>query len=333
MANIVYGLPFSPPSTPGPDWQGMLMTWTGWDGSVWTLSDREGGALLLAGTRGLTMPPTRRVVDASPAVAGSIHRGSITDEREVFWPIKIFHGDGASAWVARDRAFRRTLDPDRPGVWAVTQPSGETRRLTCYYDNDGNHSMDTLPTLTGWERYALTLYAEQPYWVGDPVVNSFKAPPIPDPFFGTDGPVVNIASSYSAANAAMDNPGDVESYPRWFIDGPTTVVGGAPSASVGVGDLVVNVPFAVAAGTCLVIESDPDAIGATLYTIAASGTDKKPSERIIGVDLTGPVDKTTALGEADFAAIPSGESVPLSLTISGTGKVECYLPTLWRAAW
>ena len=93
MANIVYGLPFTPPSTPGPNWQGMLMTWTGWDGSVWSIADRDSGALLLAGTRGLTLPPSRRIVDTSPAVAGSLHRGSVTDEREVFWPIKIFHGD------------------------------------------------------------------------------------------------------------------------------------------------------------------------------------------------------------------------------------------------
>ena len=334
MANIVYGLPFTPTPTPGPDWQGMLMTWTGWDGSVWTLSDRDSGALLLAGTRGLTLPPSRRVVDTSPAVAGSLHRGSVTDEREVFWPIKIFHGDGALAWVARDRAFRRTLDPDRPGVWAVTQPSGETRRLTCYFDNEGGQAFDTLPSLTGWARYGLTLVAEQPYWVGEPMVNSFKAPDPPEPFFEPNGPqIINIVSSYSAENATMDNPGDVESYPRWYIDGETIVVGDEPSASVGVGDLIVSVPFAIPAGQCLVIESDPVNIGATLYDIAPSGADMKPSDRVIGVDLINPADRTADLGEADFGAIPPGASVPLSLTVSGTGKVECYLPTLWRAAW
>lgn len=327
-AQLVYGLPFTPTPTPGPDWQGMLMTWTGWDGSVWTLSDRSAGALLLAGTRGLTLPPTRRIVDTSPAVAGSLHRGSVTEEREVFWPIKIFHGDGALAWVARDRAFRRTLDPDRPGVWAVTQPSGETRRLTCYFDNEGNHEFDTLPSLTGWARYAITLYAEQPYWVGEPIVNSFKAPEPPAPFFEPTGPqVVNIASAYSVENATIDNPGDVESYPRWFIDGETV------TASVGIGSLLVDVPFTVPADKCLVIESDPVDIGATMYDIAPSAAGKKPSQRIVGVDLINPVDRTADLGEADFGAIPPGQSVPLSLTVNGTGMVECYLPTLWRAAW
>jgi len=327
VANVVYGLPFLPTPTPGPNWQGMLMTWTGWDGSVWTISDRSAGALLLSGTRGLTLPPTRRVVDSSPAVAGSLHRGSVTEEREVFWPIKIFHGDGALAWVARDRAFRRTLDPDKPGVWSVTQPSGETRRLTCYFDNDGNHSMDTLPSLTGWERYSITLVAEQPYWVGDPVVRSWKNRTY-EPFFDADGPqIVNIAPGADASTATIDNPGDVESYPRWFVDGEVT------AAAVGVGGIVVNVPFTVGAGQCLVIESDPVNIGATMYDVAPGAEAKKPSERVIGVDLINPVDRTADLGEADFGAIPAGESVELSLSLTGTGTVEVYLPTLWRAAW
>ena len=328
MANIVYGLPYAPPTIPTPSWGGMSMTWTGWDGSEWAVSDSRSGVVLMAGVRGLTLPPSQRIVETSPARAGSKHQGSTTSEREVFWPLKVFHGDGSLAWVARDRAFRRTLDPDRPGVWAVTQPSGETRRLTCYFDNEGSQAFDTIPSLIGWARYGIYLAAEQPYWVGDPVVKSFAGSTEPEPFFEPDGPqIVNITSGYSVENATMDNPGDVESYPRWYIEGPTT------TASVGVGGVVVDVPFAVADGQTLVIESDPDLIGATLNDVAAGSESLKPSERVIGVDLVNPVDKTVDLGEADFAPIPAGTQVPLSLTLVGLGKVEALLPTLWRAAW
>lgn len=328
MANIVLGLPYAPPSIPSPAWGGMSMLWTGWDGTEWAVSDSRSGVVLMAGVRGLTLPPSQRVVDTSPARAGSRHQGSITAEREVFWPVKVFHGDGSLAWVERDRAFRKTLDPDKPGVWSVTQPSGETRRLTCYFDNEGSQSFDTIPSLIGWARYGIYLAAEQPYWVGDPVVKSFAGPVAPEPFFEPDGPqIVNIASGYSVENAKMDNPGDVESYPRWYIDGPST------TASVGVGGVVVDVPFAVAAGQTLVIESDPDMIGATLYDIAPGSEGLKPSDRVIGVDLVNGVDKTADLGEADFAPIPAGTQVPLTLTLVGSGKVEALLPTLWRAAW
>jgi hypothetical protein len=88
-----------------------------------------------------------------------------------------------------------------------------------------------------------------------------------------------------------------------------------------------------------VIESDPDAIGATLYEIspeqmALDADDrKKPADRVVGVDLINPVDKTADLGEADFAPIPPGEQVPLSMVVTGTGLVEVLLPTLYRRPW
>lgn len=331
MPQVAYGLPFAPPSIPAPAWGGMTMTWTGWDGSEWAISDSRSGVVLMAGTRGLTLPPSQRVTVSSPARPGSRHEGSTTGEREVFWPLKVFHGDGSLAWIERDRAFRRTLDPDKPGVWSVTQPSGEIRRLTCYFDNEGTQAFDTIPSLVGWARYGIYLAAEQPYWVGDPVVKAFAGSAPPDPFFPeaptVDGEIVNIAPGYSVSNAQIDNPGDVESYPRWFIEGPAT------TATVGVGGVVVDVPFEVPAGKTLIIESDPDVIGATMYDVAASGVDKKPSERVLGVDLINPVDMTTDLGEADFAPIPAGTGVPLSLTLAGLGKVEALVPTLWRAAW
>jgi hypothetical protein len=97
--------------------------------------------------------------------------------------------------------------------------------------------------------------------------------------------------------------------------------------------VVVDVPFAVPFGKCLVIESDPEFIGATLYDITVAGMDKKPSARVVGEDLINPVDKTADLGEADFAAIPAGSQVPLSLTLNGEGTVEALLPTLYRRPW
>lgn len=338
MANVVYGSPYQPPTPVVPAWSGLGMSWVA-KGVEWALTDPRTGLFLLPGVRGLGSVTADRHFSSSPAAAGSRYSGTSVLDREVFWPVHIYSDAGSADWMLRDRAFWAGMDPLDTGVWTVTHPDGKHRSLELRFVSDGDHSAGNDPILRGWDTYGITLVAEQPYWVGDPVVNSFKAPPLPEPFFGTDGPVVNIASSYSVDNATMDNPGDVESYPRWYIDGETLVVGGDPSASVGVGDLVVSVPFAIPAGECLVIESDPGRIGATLYTISAeqmaldADQRKKPSERIVGVDLLDPVDVTADLGEADFGAIPPGESVPLSLTVSGTGTVEALLPTLYRRPW
>lgn len=333
MANIVYALPSAPTPTRAPDWVGMRMSWTGWDGSEWIISDRSQGAVLLSGVRGLNAPKIVRFADSSPSVHGSRFRGSVTVEREVVWPIKIFHGDGSTAWIQRDRAFWRTLDPGKTGVWTVTQPDGEKRSLTLRFEDDGGHATDILPTLKGWERYMLSFVAEQPFWEGAPFVRSWK-PPVSSPFFEPNGPaLVNIDSAYTVDRARMDNPGDVESYPVWFIDGETV------TAKVGIGSLVVNVPFAIPAGKCLVINSDPNSLGATLYDISPQqlaleyDIRKRPSDRVIGVDLLNPVDRSKELGAADFGAIPPGQNVPLSLAINGSGVIEAYLPALYRRAW
>jgi hypothetical protein len=219
------------------------------------------------------------------------------------------------------------MDPSDTGVWTVTHPDGASRSLRLRFRSDGDKASNLDPMLVGWDSYGITLVAEQPFWTGEAVVKSFAPPPVPLPFFDPTGPqIVNIGSSYSVENATIDNPGDVASYPRWYVDGETT------HASMGVGETIVNVPFTVPAGSCLVVDSDPDLIGATLYEITVDAP-SKPSERIIGKHLISPVDKTAALGEADFAPIPAGEQVPLSLTLTGTGVVEVQLPTLYRRPW
>lgn len=326
MANIVYATPYQPPTPAAPAFSGLGMRWTA-KGSEWSLTDPSTGLFLKPGVRGLGSAAYTRHSTSSPAVAGSKFEGASFLDREVFWPLHIFSDAGSVEWMERDRAFWATMDPEDTGVWTVTHPDGAHRTLRLRFLNDGDKVRDRDPMRTGWDSYGITLLAEQPFWVGDPVVKSFIGQVPPEPFFGTDGPVVKIASSYSAANATMDNPGDVESYPRWYVDGETT------SVSVGVNGVVVTVPFAVPAGKCLVIESDPDLIGATLYDVTVGGASKKPSDRVFGADLINPADVSPALGEADFAPIPSGSQVPLSMEITGPGRVECLLPTLYRRPW
>lgn len=323
---ISYAVPETPPGDPAPAWSGMPMTWTA-KGVTWSLTDRAAGIFLKPGVRGLGTVTTERHAASSPAVPGSRHEGTSVLDREVFWPLRIYSRDGSIEWMLRDRAFWQGMDPDDTGVWEITRPDGAKRSLKLRFRDDGDHARRKNPLKLGWDDYNITLTAEQPYWVGEPVVNAFSPPPPPQPFWPDDGNLVNISSSYSVETATIDNPGDVESFPRWYIDGNT------PTASVGVDGVVVTVPFTVPYGQCLVIESDPENIGATLYDITVEGMGLKPSERVFGVHLINPVDKTKQLGENDFAPIPAGKAVPLSLTLTGTGVVECLLPTLYRRPW
>lgn len=335
MASIVYGAPYIPPSIPGPSFERMDMRWECL-GSTWPLTTPASGLFLMPGVRGLGAPKHERHSTSSAAAPGSRYEGSSVEDREIFWPTYVFHDSGSLDWIERDRAFWRTMNPEVTGIWTVALPDGSERSLECRFVDDGDYTAEHDPISRGWEKYGIRLVAEQPYWVGSPMVRSFNPPAAPLPFFEPTGPqIVNISTGSDSRSATIDNLGDVESYPTWFIDGPM------PCATVGVGSQVVTVPFVIDDGKCLVIDSSPDNIGAVLYTISADemalplGERKKPSARIIGEDLRSPVDKTAALGEADFPPIPAARRVSLSLTLpSGAGgRVEVSVPSLYRRAW
>lgn len=282
----------------------MPMTWTGWDGSVWSLTDPASQVRLKQGVRGLSMPPVRRYSSASAGVPGSRWRGASPEERQVFWPLAVHTAPG-QGWVDQDSAFFRTLDPERPGIWRVQQPDGGARSLRCRFVDDGQHTYVTGPAGIGWAFYGITLVAEQPYWEGEPLVRYFNAAP-PVLFFGTPQ-VFSLDPGSTVATATVDNPGDVDAYPVWTVTGPTTGV------TLGVGGRLIEVPFALADGEVLVVDPRPTAQTAIMST---------------------GVERTAELGEADFAPIPAGESLALSLDLAGAGgSVQVSLTPLHYRAW
>jgi hypothetical protein len=272
-------------------------TWTGWDGASFDLATGRSGVLLMAGARGLGIPPITRYTSSSASVHGSRWRGMNVQEREAFWPLKVYLNAGSQAWIEHDRAFWHSLHPEHVGTWTVTQPNGDSRSLQLRLVDDGQFAPDTAPELIGWARYGVTMVAEDPFWKGAPIdrtwgnvatVNYFGGPT-----GGGFGPPYYITEGSSASAAVIQNPGDVDAWPVWTLAAPFT------SAAVGVGTKLVNVPFAMASGS-LSIDSDP-----TVQT---------------AVDHLGN-DRTADLGTVDWASIPPSELAVLNVSIVGTGRV------------
>lgn len=286
---------------------GFTQSWAGWDGSAWSLtSDSEDGIVLGAGVRGLHMPPVQRFVDESPAVAGSRWRASRALERGVFWPLWLLHDNGGQDWILRDRAFWRTMHPDYPGQWTVTQPTGEYRTLACRWVDSPDQS-DIDPALMGWALYGIEMVAEDPYWRGAPISANFVSGS-GSAFFSTSGSVVTLSPGNLLNNATLTNPGDVDA---WLTFTATADAGGITSVDLGVDGRVVEVPIALTSGQSVTVDTSPSGRWARM----GDGTDV-----------------TAQLGEVDFAPLPAGESVPLTLTMTGTGTVDVsFTPRYWRA--
>lgn len=286
----------TPDPSPNP-WIGCRHLWTGWDGSEWDLSHGASGLKLLAGVRGMRMPPITRYSTRSAAVAGSQNRGHVVEERDVFWPLKVFQAGGSEAWMAHHDALWATLVPDKVGTWSVVRADGSRRDLRVRYTglDDDTDSDDS--SLIGWAKYGIQLIAENPWWLGEPTRVSFEAAGQTQP---TGSYVIWIKSSYTLAQASITNTGDVEASPVWTVRGPCT------TATVGVDGHKITFPITLGAGQWVRIDTDP--------------TDQ------VAIDQDGN-DRSSELTDVDFATIPAGANVPLQITMSGTGGVDCEVPS------
>lgn len=293
------------PAPPVSPWVGMTHEWIGWDGSVWDLAAGAQGVVLLRdGVEGLHFPKIVKHRSTSRVVPGARLRGWRAGEREAFWPLLIHVDTSSSDYVARADAFFRTISPDRPGTWRVGA-GGKFRELNLTGVFDSSHSYGVDPVYAGWGMYKIALEATQPFWTGSAVERGpWKAPSSQDfrPAGGT--PMFYLSSSSAFGNASIPNPGDVEAFPVWTVEGPLEEI------ELGIGDRVIEVPFEVSDGETLVIDTDPRNVTATLD----------------GVDVT------EDLGFQPLAPIPPSESAELHVQATGTGSVAISLvPLFFRA--
>jgi hypothetical protein len=319
---IVYGAPILPPPAPASAFHDLVMTWDGWDGSTWPLTDAARGVFLgIDGIEGLTKPQYTQWTQSSPSVAGQWFRGSVADPRKVFWPLEIYSDVSSEAWVDLEAKFWKTMRVGKYGTWKVTGPRNETRSLRCRFVDDGAKAFTYDPVQAAWAAYGVTLVADQPFWSGSPVSRSWQGSDPVDFFNGEDKATpFRIGSASTLANARITNPGDEPAWPVWII------IGDSEAASVGIGTSVVEVPFEVPGGKALVIDQDPTVQTAVMYNYT-------PAAGSVPESFTGGVDRTSDLGAVAFAPIPAGQNVPVAIELTGGGIIRLSITPLYERAW
>lgn len=303
---LVLGTRYVAPPPPPPPFQALAQTWTGWDGSLFDLVGGTEGVWLTgdADVIGLGYGPGELFSTSSPAVAGSTFKGSRDLERPVQWSIATASRQGSSDFIALERAFWRTMNRNRSGVWTVSLPGGETRTLTCRYANTTD-ALTSDPVAAGAAEYTVNLVANDPYWYGTPVKAGPFAVGSSAPFFGSGGPPFTISEASTFASATITNPGDVDAWPVW------TIRDAATSVTLVVDGHTIATTHTLSAGDVAVIDTDP-----RRQSFTVNGT------RVRGV-----------LSPHNFAPIPAGETVPLGIAVVGSASVDCVIVPGYERAW
>lgn len=301
---IVFASPVVEPVDEIPRILGQEMTWTGWDGSVWTLTGPFAKIpKLMPGVKGLHFPPMSVFTSGTPLVAGVDIAGYSAQGRPVFWPL-LFRASTTEEWAQRYAAFFDSFHPVKAGVWRVG--SGRSaRELDLTGTFDGATSFDRDPFRTGLAKIGLELFAAQPMWRGQPIREQFAADSATVPFIDpvTLGPPFHISPTGTAATARITNPGDEPAYLKW------TATGAGESLLMGIGEAIIDVPFPVPEGSVLVVDTDPRATFATLD----------------GVDVT------RELGFQMLAPVPARGTTDLTILIESGHVAAEITPQFWRA--
>lgn len=303
MVQIVFSSPPATPPIPPTAWKGITVEWIGCDGSVWDLSSGDQGVALHPNVEGMHDPIMTKFSSVARAVPGKRGRGSRAEARSVFWPLKVYH-DTSDDWIDTYDRFFTSIHPDRPGIWRVGyQGSFRELELTGVYP-DG-YAFGVHPTVLGWMDIGVELEAERPYWRGAPVKGGPWSAPAPVDFLDDEGsPPLHISESAAFGSATISNPGDEPAFLVWTIRDALTAV------ELGIGDRVIDVPFAVEAGEVVRIDTDPRNLTATRD----------------GDDVT------ALLGLQPITPVPPGGSVSLHVEGTGSGSIEAELvPLHWRA--
>jgi hypothetical protein len=298
------------------------MTWTGHDGSIWDLTDPDGGVVLLQdGVEGLHLPKFKEWTRQSPAVPGQVFTGAIAEPRTVVLPLAVYEDTSSQAWVEHDRAFWKSMHPRRQGILTVSPAgTGQSRSLRLRLQPE-DHSYDMDPAYARWAEYSAVLVADQPFWEGLPV-RAVWGHAIPQEFYEDEGPhLVNIMTGHTTSGATLANTGDEDAWPVWTIIGPSA------TSHLGIGTDLVEIPFEVAEGKALVLDTDPRIRTALEY-------DYIPASAGAAAQMLNPMDRTADLtGAVKFARIPGGSQAAVNVSLAGNGLIQVVLTPLYWRAW
>lgn len=221
---LLYSPSVTEPDSPQPVWREdvgtMLATWTDPAGTVWNLTDisPDLGWFTTQGPGGWGATPIELVTDPI-ARGGEQLRYIRVHPRTITWPLHVW-GDTHQEFVERYRqllrAFTSTTHRQAPGILTIARPNGKKRQIYAYYKEgfEGEPGENWL-----FANPVLNLWCPDGYWTDTEDTQISRSQPIASNFFS---PFITVGSSRVLGDTQIDNPGEVEAWPRWVVTGPMT---------------------------------------------------------------------------------------------------------------
>lgn len=286
--------------------------WEGADGRVWDLTRGPNVNLTQAGVAGLGMLAAETFVRTSATLDGQVVTGWKAKPRDIFLPIDVFSVRSELEWFSLQTALNRSFRPDRPGTLHVTDPLGNVRHIAARRVADGDQALEVDPTVDMALETGFTLVADDPWYLGPLVEHEFTdAAGARRGFYPGPGETgFYLAPATFTGAATVRNPGDVDAWPIWVLQGPVS------EFRIEVGGRVIAGRFDIPSGATLRIDTRPQRKSAMLTSAAGLVTNVSPQ-----------------LGQVQFARIPDGEAVPVSVVIAGTGRALVQLHPRYFMAW
>lgn len=180
------------------------------------------GIVMMPGATGLDAPPFELHADDSPNLDGGIFRDARAVAREIMIPI-FLHGIDRRTIRDLKRRLVSELNPKKGYcILKFIEGNAIPRYLKCYYKSGMEGSETEDHSGFTWKKFGIQLTAYDPYFYGDDVQvaewafgsgESFLHPVSFFPLHLNAGIVLN-------SEITVDNPGDVEAWPRWELTGP-----------------------------------------------------------------------------------------------------------------
>ncbi|MGC9439254.1 phage tail domain-containing protein [Streptomyces sp. WG5] len=237
----------------GKNGEGEEIALTDFSGSRWP------GIILMPGATGLDAPPYELHSDDSPNLDGGIFRDARAVSREIMIPVYLHGIDRRTVRSLKSRLVS-ALNPKK-GYCILKFVEGDAipRYLKCYYKSgmEGSETVDQAGFT--WKKFGLQFTAYDPYFFSDDVqvaqwIFGTGEAFLGDPFF----PLKLNAGIVSGSEVLVQNPGDVQAWPRWELTGPIKgfTFSSPDGSSFGITPPVDGTDV-VAGGRTLVVDTRP----------------------------------------------------------------------------